>query len=121
MGENTNKAHLSQYFFQLNKVTKSFIHAEQQEDEIKFKGECLPSAALFPRVLLHPPNHWLLVVCLCETSTQEMTSLRKVDVSFAHQKKCQEYSQADNAFLSQLTHGFSVKIYKKWQRRKLEP
>lgn len=39
-----------------------------------------------------------------------MTSLRKLDVSFAHeQENCQRYSQADNTFFSQLALRLSVK------------
>lgn len=60
----------------------------------------------------YPPPR-ILVLCLCETSTEEMTSLRKLDVSFTHgQESCQCFSQVDNTFFSQLALQLSVKLQK---------
>lgn len=58
---------------------------------------------------LHPS--WILVLCLCKTSTEEMTSLRKLDVSFTHgQESCQRFKRADNMFFSPLALWFSVEL-----------
>lgn len=67
----------------------------------------------------HPPPRTtqtptrILVLCLCKASTEEMTSLRKLVVSFTHgQESCQCLSQADNMFFSQLALQLSVKLQK---------
>lgn len=98
-------------------ATESLVFAQQWKDKIKFKGKCLPSALLSktsaPELPPPLPLPWILVLCLCKTSTEEMTSLRKLNVSFAHkQENCQRYSQADNTFFSQLALQLSVNLRK---------
>lgn len=98
---------------------------DDERVKLNLKGECLPSALFFKTSAPEPPSSsssplppppsppWILVLCLCKTSTEEMTSLRKLDVSFAHgQESCQCFSRADNTFFSQLALQLSVKLQK---------
>lgn len=92
-------------------ATECVICAQRWKDEIKFKGECLPSVLLTKTSTQEPPPTWILVLCLCKMSTEEMTSLRKLDVSFTHgQESCQCFSQADNTLFSQLALWSSVEL-----------
>lgn len=63
-------------------ATESLICAWQWKGKIKFKAECLLSALFFKTSTPDQPPPRILVLCLCKTSTEEMTSLRKIDVSF---------------------------------------
>lgn len=52
--------------------------------------------------LTHPPPR-ILVPCLCKTSTEEMTSLRKLDVSFTRGQQNVLVRPTTRSFLSSLS------------------